>query len=237
MGLYVENFEELLAAARRRFRAPEMMLLASTVMGRTLDPDSLVEQVRHDMSTSAVFKQMLHRYDIHEDRLNSKLAGTPYDLREAILLRLIEFHRLDTDEAMGTNALPSVATLQRMGLVLPNAGDPAWGFFCVRVGMRFTEFVLRHPERLALVSDGNVQTLAEELVDRFETASSAAENDEMMEIVYRIAKSTGWRHGLVVSDGDGVKATKIAISELLSDVYDSSLQGLVLAGVNAPDPF
>lgn len=237
MGLFVENFEELLAAARRRFRAPEMMLLASTVMGRTLDPDSLVKQVRDDMATSAVFKMMLQRYDIHQERLNSKLAGTPYDLREAILIRLNAFHRLDTDEAMGANALPSVATLQRMGLVLPNAGDPAWGFFCVRVGLRFNEFVLRHPERLASVSDGDVQTLAEELVDRFETASSAADKDAMWEIMYRIAKSTGWRHGLVVSDGHGVQASEIAIAELLSDVYDSSLQGLVLAGVNAPDPF
>ncbi|OYU88245.1 MAG: hypothetical protein CFE29_18090 [Bradyrhizobiaceae bacterium PARB1] len=233
----MENFEELLAVARRRFSASEMMLLASSAMGRTLDPDSLVEQVGHDMATMPVFQMMLERYNIRKDRLNSKLAGTPHELRVAILIQLNAFHRLGTDEAMGANALPSIATLRRMGLVLPEDGDPAWGFFCVRVGMRFTEFVLRHPERLASVSEGKVQTLAEELVDRFETASSAADKDEMVEIVYRIAKSTGWRHGLVVSDGDCVKATKIAISELLSDVYDSSLQGVVLAGVNAPDPF
>jgi hypothetical protein len=228
--------KELLARASRRFRAAEMMVLAGSVFGRKLDQNSLVAQVRHDMASRSVFKMMIARYNVSEERLNSKLASTPSDLREAILERLNEWQGLDPEEAMASNGLPSIATLQRMALIEPN-GPAAWGYFSLRVGMTNYEFVLREPELAASAEAGRPDELAAELVRLAETSEDPATDDMVMSSIYRIVKSTGYRRCMVVSDGFGTKLSEIPVPAFLSDLYDKTLKNLVLAGVNAPDCF
>ncbi|OYU87666.1 MAG: hypothetical protein CFE29_22795 [Bradyrhizobiaceae bacterium PARB1] len=214
-----------------------MMLLASSAMGRTLDPETLVSQVRDDMANLPVFKMILRRFGIGEDVLNSKLAATTFEMRSAIMDKLNEWSRLDTDESMGRNALPSIATLKRLGLISPDDENAAWGYLCLRTDMNVTEFVLREPERAASAAEGDVQTLASNLVTASESSAQPVADDALYEIIYRIVKSTGWRRCLVVADGGGVKVSEIPVATLLSDIYGGSLEGLVLAGVNAPDTF
>jgi hypothetical protein len=131
----VRDLNDDLAPVRRRFRACEMMLLAGSFIGRTNAPISFAKQVRKDVAApSGVFPMMIKKFDINADYLVTKLQAMPPELMEVLLAQLGEWHRLDIDEMIANNGLPSISTLQRLGLIEPDKGEVAWGLLCFRNG-------------------------------------------------------------------------------------------------------
>ena len=61
------------------------------------------------------------------------------------------------------------------------------------------------------------------------------DDSTVLDCVYRLVKVTGLRRCLVVADDRGVRVTEIPVKDLLQDLYQGALKGVVLAGVNAPD--
>ena len=59
----------------------------------------------------------------------------------------------------------------------------------------------------------------------------------MFATIYRIAKSTGWRRCLIKAENGVTTVSEIAVDGLMSDLYDKSLDKLVLAGVNAREKY
>jgi hypothetical protein len=225
-----------LAAIRRRFRPAEMMLLASSAMGRKIDPVGFAEQVRRDFASGGIFAMIVKKYDIKAEYLVSKLASTPAEMMEVLATQLDEWQRLDIGEMMASNHLPSISTLQRLGLIEPDKGDVAWGWFCFRNRcLAIYEYALHHPERMPPTESRTTDDLAAELVRLVEASLSPLDDETITDCVYRIVKVTGWRRCLVVADDRGVRVTEISVKALLRDRYEGTLKGVVLAGVNAPD--
>ncbi len=224
---------ENLAAVSRRFRPAEMQLLAASAMGRKVDAAGFADQVRKDVAAGGVFAKIV------QDRFNpeylvSKLQSTPDEMMQVLLARLGDWQRLPIDEAMAINGLPSISTLQRLGLIEPD-GAAAWGRFCFRNQSKCYEFDLHHPERMPLSESRTTDELAAELVRRVEASPSPLDDETVWDYVYRIVKITGWRRCLAVAGDRGVRVAEIPVSHFLRDRYDGTLNDVVLAGVNAPD--
>jgi hypothetical protein len=233
----VSDFNENLAAVRRRFMPKEMMLLAGLSMGHEIDPMTFTDLIRKGVAaTSGIVPVIIKKHDINKDYLVTKLQGMAPDLMQVLVKRLGEWQRLDIDEMMASNGLPSISTLARLGLVEPAKGEIAWGLFCFRNGLSVYEFVLRHPERMPETESRTTYELAAELVSLVD-ASPSPENDAMVwDCIYRIVRVTGWRRCLVEADDRGVRVTEVPVRDLLEGRYQHTLD-VVLAGVNAPDNF
>jgi hypothetical protein len=232
----MDQMNKNLAAIRRRFCSGEMILLAGSAMGRAIDPSSFALQVRKDVAApTGVFPMMIKRFGINADNLLKKLQATPPELMEVLLAQLGKWLRLDIDEMMASNGLPSISTLQRLGLIEPDKGEVAWGWFCFRNGLSVYEFVLHHPERMPDTETRTTYELAAELVWLIDASPSPADDTMVWDCVYRIVKASGWRRCLVAVDDHSVKVAEIPIADLLQGRYEGTLKGVVLAGVNAPD--
>ena len=231
----MSDFNNNLAAVRRRFKPAEMMLLAGSAMGRKVDPVGFAEQVRRDVAASSgVFPMIIKKYRINAEYLVTKLQATSPELMEVLLARLGDWQQLDVDEMMAENGLPSVSTLSRLGLVEP-AGVAAWGLVCLRHASAIYEFVLNRPERMRLAESRTADAVAADLIQLVEAAPSPLDDETVLDCVYRLVKVTGLRRCLVVADDRSVRVTEIPVKDLLQDLYQGSLKGVVLAGVNAPD--
>jgi hypothetical protein len=233
------NFNENLATIRRLFRAREMQLIAGSAMGRVIDPATFAQQVREDVSASAgVFLMMVEemtKEGINANYVPTKLKKMSDELVGVMLIQLQKWARLDRREMMGSNGLPSICSLQRLRLIEPDSGEIAWGWFCYRNHFSVYEFALRHPERMPETETRDTYQLAGELVWLID-ASPSPENDPMvLDCAYRIVKRTGWRRCLVTVDDHRVKVAEIPIADLLQGRYEHTMDGVVLAGVNAPD--
>jgi hypothetical protein len=225
-----------LAAIRRRFRPSEMQVLAASAMDHEIDAASFADHVRDDLASGGVYAMMAQRYDVNAVRLVSKVRSTSAELTAVLLARLGDWKRLPYDESMGGNALPSICSLQRLGLA-ETEGPPAWGWFCLRNGLKVFEFVLRHPARMPLAESRTMDDVAAELVRLAEASPSPLADKSVWDCVYRLVKVTGWRRCRLTVDECGVQVSEIPIADFLSDLYDGTLQGVALAGVNAPDEY
>jgi hypothetical protein len=227
---------DLLNETSRRFRPGEMMILAGAAMGRKLSAATLVDQVREDLARNPFFKMTAQRYGINQLHFISKLESTRLELREVIVKRLGDWCCLKTGEMMAANGLPSIASLQRVGLVIPKiGGDPAWGFFCVRTMTQTSEFLLRDVVQAVAVEETDLGTLASNLVMLVDAPQSRSNTDLVFKAIYRIVACTGWRRCLVLADDGIAKVSEISVEAFLNDLYSDSLNGVLLAGVNAPD--
>lgn len=235
----MSDFNENLAKVRRTFVPNEMMLLAASAMGRTIDPDSFAEQVCKDVAASSgVFPLMIKEHGINASGLVNKLRRMAPELKAVLVAQLGAWQRLDIDEMMASNHLPSVSTLARLGLVEPDKGDVAWGWFCFRNGLSVYEFVLHHPERMPDTESRTTYELAAELVWLIDASPTPLDDAMVWDCVYRIVRASGWRRCLVAVDDHSVKVSEIPIADLLQGRYEGTLgKGVVIAGVNAPDPF
>jgi hypothetical protein len=232
----VSDFNENLAAVRRRFMPNEMMLLAGLSMGHAIDRVSFTDLIRKGVAaTSGIVPVIIKKYDIKENYLVTKLQGMAPDLMQVLVKRLGEWQGLDIDEMMASNGLPSIDSLARLGLVEPAKGKIAWGWFCYRNLSAIYEYALYNPERMPPTESRTTDELAAELVRLVEASPSPMDDETITDCVYRIMKVTGWRRCLLVADNRGVKVTDIPVKDFLRDRYEGSLKGLVLAGVNAPD--
>lgn len=230
----MSDFNDPLSKLSRRFRPAEMMLLAGSAMGRELDPAGFADQVREDIASGNVFAMMIRDYSINPASVLSKLKQTSDDnLMDVLLARLDDWQRLPYDESMARNGLPSISTLQRLGLI--PVGAAAWGWFCFRDPLATYEYALDYPQRLPAAESRTVDELAAELVRRVEASRSPLDDDKVLDCIYRILHITGWRRGLLVADDSGVRVREITVKELLLGCYEGELKGVALAGVNAPD--
>jgi hypothetical protein len=232
------DFNMNLAAVRRRYIPSEMMLLAGLSMGDEIDPMSFIDRIRKGAAaTSGIVPVIIKIYHINVDYLVTKLQGMAPDLMPVLAKRLNEWQRLDVHEMMASNGLPSISTLARLGLVEPARGKIAWGWVCYRTMSAIHEYTLYNQERMPLIESRTKDELTAELVRLVKASPSPVDDETITDCLYRIVKVTGWRRCLLVADDCGVKVTEIPVKDLLSDIYDGSLKGLVLAGVNAPDSF
>jgi len=235
----VSDFNEKLAKVRRTILPNEMMLLAGLSMGNNIDPLNFVDHIRKGVAASSgIIPRVIKQKKINAKYLVDKLQSMVPELIEVLVERLGEWQRLNIDEAMAYDGLPSISTLARLGLALPDKGDIAWGWFCFRNGSSVYEFVLHHPERMPETESRTTYELASELVGLID-ASPSPQNDALVwDCVYRIVKASGWRRCLVAVDDHSVKVKEIPIAHLLQGRYDGTLEkGVIIAGVNAPDPF
>jgi hypothetical protein len=104
------------------------------------------DQPRGGLAMGSVLAMIAKKYKVLK-HLVPKLRSTPKELMDVLVARLGEWHELDIDEMMASNGLPSVCTLQSLGLIEPTAGVAAWGYFCFRKRLKTREFLLYHPER------------------------------------------------------------------------------------------
>jgi hypothetical protein len=103
----MDQINENLPAIRRRFCSGEMMLLAGSTMGRTIEPSSFVEQVRKDVAASSgVFPMMIKKYGINANYLITKLQATPLKQMEVLVAQLDKWQSLPIREMMAGNGLP-----------------------------------------------------------------------------------------------------------------------------------
>ena len=230
-----------------------MQLLAAALMGSNIDAAGFADQVGKRLAPGGDLARLLAklnadaRREAKENRkseneaeqikpryLLSKLEHMSSETMVVLLVQLHRWWQLPGNEMTAHNGLPSICTLQRLGLVEPD-DDIAWGWFCFRDQSAWYEFVLHNPQRMPLSESRTTDELTAELVRSVETSPSPLHDETIWDLVYRIVKVTGWRRCLVVSDGGKVRVTEVPIHLILNDFYTRTLRKVTLAGVNAPD--
>jgi hypothetical protein len=223
----------------RTFRPAEMQLVAAALLGGVEDAAQIPAAVAIAAKSNSVIANMARRYSVQIPTLVAKLdAARPATLL-AIAYGMMRFRKMRPTEMLGPNALPSLATLRRLGLVKAS-GHAAWGLCVVQLSdYRTCEFVLRDdPRGLELDSASHglddiaaaIVGLATALID------GDVENDVAgFGLAYTMALLTGWRHFRVQDREDAASVVQISREIILKDLYDGSLNGLVLQGINAPE--
>jgi hypothetical protein len=222
-----------LAAVRRIFRSGEMGLLAGSAMGRELAPETFAKRVRADMNSGEPFDLMITKFDINPDALLRKLDRLTPDQMEALLTTLRRWQALPLEESMGANSLPSICTLQRLGLVETLKGPVCWGVLYCRDGERVHENLVYHPEKIPATETEPVEDIAFDLVDEYRHGEPGNAH-ALSTYAYRIHRATGWRRVLVVVDRGKVRVKEIPVAHLLESIYEGDLKDVVIEGVNAP---
>jgi len=224
---------EHLSTLRRRFRPSEISILAGSAMGRTLRASNFADRVRNDLVSGGIFGAMVQRTNVHPDLLLHKLERLSEEQLETLTEALLDWSHLPNHEAMGPNGLPSISTLQRLGLVEPPKGRVCWGLLICRREIQYDEFLIYRPELIPEVENEPVEDLALELVEKLR-AGEPLNDQAIWDCVYRIHRATGWRRILVEVAEDPLRISEISIGGLLEAIYEGNLSGVGIEGVNAP---
>jgi hypothetical protein len=208
---------------------------------RNLTADNVVRSFNDGLAQQKSMQAIAAKYDIDVVPIDKKLKSLSFREAFALVDAVEQFREMDLSDVMA-GFLPMPQVLQRIGVIAPD-GPVAWGLCTVRLPDHFLELVLRP----TLEDFGEVKEddcTLDELVSILIEYADLQRDFEPVEGItnrayraaYAIARKKGFQHFCVLASDTkkAVEVREMEVNSLSRDMYEKSIVGLVLSGVNAP---